>query len=100
MAFEDSILRTDPRWADSNFVMWGAGRDGKDFFKSLSPDLRGRVRCFVDVDEKKIAAGFHANRDLGIKIPTTILRPRRETDSIGISLCNNQPDKGTFWSGR
>lgn len=69
MAFEDSILRTDPRWADSDFVIWGAGRDGKDFFKSLSPDLRGRVRCFVDVDEKKIAAGFYANRDLGIKIP-------------------------------
>ena len=69
MAFEDSILRTDPRWADSDFVIWGAGRDGKDFFKSLSPDLRGRVRCFVDVDEKKIAAGFYANRDLGVKIP-------------------------------
>ena len=69
MAFEDSILRTDPRWADSDFVIWGAGRDGKDFFKSLSPDLRERVRCFVDVDEKKIAAGFYANPDLGVKIP-------------------------------
>lgn len=69
MAFEGSILRIDPRWADSDFVIWGAGRDGKDFFKSLSPDLRGRVRCFVDVDEKKIAAGFYANRDLGVKIP-------------------------------
>lgn len=69
MAFEDSILRTDARWADSDFVIWGAGRDGKDFFKSLSPDLRMRVRCFVDVDEKKIVAGFYANRDLGVKIP-------------------------------
>lgn len=69
MAFEDSILRTDPRWSESDFVIWGAGRDGKDFFKSLSPDLRGKVRCFVDVDEKKIAAGFYANPDLGVKIP-------------------------------
>jgi glycosyltransferase involved in cell wall biosynthesis len=69
MAFEDAILRTDPRWADCDFVIWGAGRDGKDFFKSLSPALRSRVRCFVDVDEKKIAAGFYANPDIGVKIP-------------------------------
>mmetsp|Transcript_17111 Transcript_17111/g.49115 ORF Transcript_17111/g.49115 Transcript_17111/m.49115 type:complete len:561 (-) Transcript_17111:78-1760(-) len=70
MAFEDTILRrTDSRWSASDFVIWGAGRDGKDFFKSLSPDLRSRVRCFVDVDDKKIAAGFYANQDLGVRIP-------------------------------
>ena len=68
MAFKDNVLRVDPRWADG-FVIWGAGRDGKDFFKSLSPDIRARVRCFADVDEKKITAGFYANADLGAKVP-------------------------------
>jgi len=68
MAFEDNILRVHPRWADG-FVIWGAGRDGKDFFKSLSPGIRARVQCFADVDEKKITAGFYANPDLGAKIP-------------------------------
>lgn len=70
LAFEDTILRrADSPWSASDFVIWGAGRDGKDFFKSLSLDLRGRVRCFVDVDDKKIAAGFYANSDLGVRIP-------------------------------
>ena len=32
--------------------------------------------------------------------PTEQFCARGETDSIGISLCNNQPDKGTFWAGR
>ena len=67
-AFEDSVLRTDPTWA-GGFAVWGAGRDGKDFVKALSPNLRERVVCLADVDEKKIDAGFYHNRDLGCRIP-------------------------------
>ena len=41
------------------FVIWGAGRDGKEFFKSLEDDMKQNVRCFVDVDEKKINSGYY-----------------------------------------
>ena len=64
-SFEDTILRCDKRWMyddkkrKGGFVIWGAGRDGKDFFKSLSPEIRCHVRCFVDVDEKKIKSGYY-----------------------------------------
>ena len=38
----------------SGFVIWGAGRDGKDFLKALSPKVASKVVCFVDVDQRKI----------------------------------------------
>lgn len=41
------------------FVVWGAGRDGKDFVKALSSKARDRVYCMVDVDDKKIEQGFY-----------------------------------------
>jgi Glycosyl transferase family 2 len=44
------------------FVVWGAGRDGKDFVKALSPGVRQRLYCMVDVDEEKIARGFYEYR--------------------------------------
>jgi len=71
LALEKTVLRVDPLWLsnDGKFCVWGAGRDGKDFIKSLSPDLRDRVACIADVDEKKINLGFYCNRDIGVKIP-------------------------------
>jgi hypothetical protein len=42
-------------------VIWGCGRDGKDFYKSLDPDLQQRVYCFVDVDAKKLNAGYYVD---------------------------------------
>jgi len=64
--FEDTILKNN--W--DKFVIWGAGRDGKLFLKCLSSsDMRQRVVCFVDVDEKKIKSRFYCNKELGVKIP-------------------------------
>jgi glycosyltransferase involved in cell wall biosynthesis len=66
-ALEDTILRCEKSWMydqerrEGGFVIWGAGRDGKDFFKSLSPEIRAHVRCFVDVDEKKIKNGYYVS---------------------------------------
>lgn len=80
MAFEATVLKIDPQWSDG-FVIWGAGRDGKHFFRSLSPGVRSRVKCFVDVDEKKISAGFYTNRELGTKVPI-----------IHFSLLSTNPD--------
>lgn len=66
-AFMDTVVRNNNQWLfDPNkenvangFVIWGAGRDGKDFFKSLSHNDKHHVRCFVDVDEKKIHSGYY-----------------------------------------
>ena len=38
--------------------IWGAGRDGRDFFKALSDDARKRVRAFCDVDPKKVGTTY------------------------------------------
>ncbi|KAL3789720.1 hypothetical protein ACHAW5_009981 [Stephanodiscus triporus] len=45
--------RDGHKWT-SGFAVWGAGRDGKDFLKALSPDVVSKVVCLVDVDRKKI----------------------------------------------
>ena len=70
-AFEECILKRSTVWQENDgaFVVWGAGRDGKDFVKALNVENRKRVYCFVDVDEKKIEAGFYVNREGGLKIP-------------------------------
>ena len=78
LAFEKCILKensgkstNNDAWKvhDGKFVVWGAGRDGKDFVKALSEEARKRVFCFVDVDFKKIKQGFYDNRELGLRIP-------------------------------
>jgi glycosyltransferase involved in cell wall biosynthesis len=58
-AMEKSVLQQD-RW--QQFLIWGAGRDGKDFVKALSPRIRSRVYCFLEVDDQKIARGFYQYR--------------------------------------
>lgn len=57
-------------WEKRGFAIWGAGRDGKEFFKSLSSKVASSVVCFVDVDQKKIEKiKFYDNPELGRKIP-------------------------------
>ncbi|KAL1520556.1 hypothetical protein AB1Y20_022132 [Prymnesium parvum] len=52
-AIERSVLGGWPR-----FTIWGAGRDGRDFFKCLSGASRARVVAFCDVDPKKIGTEY------------------------------------------
>jgi hypothetical protein len=58
------------KWTNG-FAIWGAGRDGKEFLKALSPAVASKVICFVDVDPKKIeTTKWYANPALGdIRIP-------------------------------
>mmetsp|Transcript_45473 Transcript_45473/g.176837 ORF Transcript_45473/g.176837 Transcript_45473/m.176837 type:complete len:351 (-) Transcript_45473:1773-2825(-) len=56
-AFEDLVL--DVQWKASTFMIWGAGRDGRAFFRCLSQEGKQRVRAFVDVDLKKIGTRCH-----------------------------------------
>ena len=48
-AFERQVLS---QW--QSFSVVGAGRDGRDFCKALSPSGLRRVRAFHEVDVKKI----------------------------------------------
>ena len=64
LAFQKSVIRVNPFWnidEENRFVIWGCGRDGKDFFKALDQDLQERVYCFVDVDAKKLNAGYYVD---------------------------------------
>eukprot|EP00980_Cylindrotheca_fusiformis_P003776 scaffold834_cov123-Cylindrotheca_fusiformis.AAC.23 len=71
LAFQHSVLESDPRWLedDGSFVVWGAGRDGKDFVKSLDPEMRKRVYCFADLDSRKLEIGSYMNREMNLNIP-------------------------------
>ena len=64
LAFEANVLKDWDR-----FVIWGAGRDGKDFLKALSKEARKKIVCMVDVDHKKIEAGYYYNKEMGLQIP-------------------------------
>jgi len=63
LAFQRRVIRVDPFWntGEKKFGIWGCGRDGKDFFKALDQDLQERVYCFVDVDAKKLNAGYYVD---------------------------------------
>lgn len=52
-ALERAVLS---RW--DRFTIWGAGRDGRDFFKALSPAARRKVGAFCDVDAKKVGTTY------------------------------------------
>ena len=68
-AFERMVLDQDTGTAWSQFCVWGAGRDGKDFIKSLQPRFQKKIVCIVDVDQKKIDVGQYHNKELGLRIP-------------------------------
>lgn len=76
-------------WSKNGFAIWGAGRDGKDFLKSLSPDVATSVVCFVDVDKKKIEEiKWYDNPTLGKRIPIwhfSVLRKSRSNEGTFIS---------------
>jgi hypothetical protein len=40
-------------WA-SGFGIWGAGKNGRKFYRQLPASVQQRVRCFYDVDAKKV----------------------------------------------
>jgi hypothetical protein len=73
-AMEKSVLQQD-RW--QQFLIWGAGRDGKDFVKALSPHIRSRVYCFLEVDDQKIARGFYQYRH---RVNDDDLKERNDVD--------------------
>jgi hypothetical protein len=60
-------LKVLPQW--SYFMIWGSGRDGKQFFKYLNPDNQLKVTAFCDIDEKKIGTQLVLNHLTKQKVP-------------------------------
>ena len=52
-AIEAAVLARWPR-----FTIWGAGRDGRELFKALSPESRRKVAAFCDVDASKVGTPY------------------------------------------
>eukprot|EP00730_Choanoeca_flexa_P019572 TRINITY_DN9567_c0_g1_i2.p1 TRINITY_DN9567_c0_g1~~TRINITY_DN9567_c0_g1_i2.p1 ORF type:complete len:424 (+),score=42.27 TRINITY_DN9567_c0_g1_i2:51-1322(+) len=54
--FEQQVLSTLP-WREG-FTIWGAGKNGRQFYRTLSSENQARVRMFVDVDPKKVGTRY------------------------------------------
>ena len=55
-ALEAALLEGASGWP--SFTIWGAGRDGRDFFKALSARAKARVSAFCDVDPAKVGTTY------------------------------------------
>ncbi|KAJ1634752.1 hypothetical protein T492DRAFT_903203 [Pavlovales sp. CCMP2436] len=64
---ETTVLCKKP-WSDG-FAIWGAGKEGKRLYRSLSEKSRAQVREFCDVDAKKLALGRYAHYESGAFVP-------------------------------
>mmetsp|Transcript_13577 Transcript_13577/g.31847 ORF Transcript_13577/g.31847 Transcript_13577/m.31847 type:complete len:562 (+) Transcript_13577:100-1785(+) len=90
LAFQKNVLRANSSWNEGGryFVIWGCGRDGKDFFKALDEDLKERVYCFVDVDVKKLNVGYY--------VYTKAQRTKiKQTQDTAILCMRKKNQKGT-----
>lgn len=56
-----------PKWQD--FGIWSFGVEGKRLYKALSPENKQKVRCFYDIDEKKLRNKVYFDPDTKRKIP-------------------------------
>jgi ribonuclease P protein subunit RPP14 len=65
-AFEEDILKKD-NWV--TFTIWSAGRDGKQFYKTLSEENQKRVTAFCDVNQKKIGTSIVLNHTTKHSVP-------------------------------
>lgn len=56
-AFEKLVLAREKGW--EMFSIWGAGRDGKDFYKRLSDGARTRIKAWGEINPRKIGLMLH-----------------------------------------
>ena len=68
-------------------MIWGAGRDGRQFLNGLRPEYRARVACLVDVDEAKIANSPYVNGGVPGSQPVEIRHWRDTPKGLPIVLC-------------
>jgi hypothetical protein len=55
---------------DAGFCIWGAGKEGRRLYRTLSKANQNKVTAFCDVDPKKLAQGtYNSESNRGRRIP-------------------------------
>lgn len=90
-ALEQGVLN---EW--DRFTIWGAGRDGRNFFKALSDDVKKKVICFADINPDKIAVPYvYATKEEGIQYEVPVIHYKDSTPPFVTCVGLNRTD-GAF----
>lgn len=94
-AFEKRILSTEG-W--SKFIIWGAGRDAKNFMNELSPAARARVQAMIDIDPRKTGRQY-SNSQVPEQAPVPILHFSKVPRGLPVVVCVAKRRKGSGEEG-
>lgn len=94
-AFEERIL-SQPEW--KQFLVWGAGRDAKNFMNELSPSARKRVVAMIDIDPRKTGR-FYSNSQLDDHLKVPIVHFTKAPRGIPVIVCVAKRRKGSGEAG-
>ena len=94
-AFEKRILSL-PSW--ERFIVWGAGRDAKNFLCELSPSARSRVEALIDIDPRKTGRKY-ANSHEPDQAPVPIVHFSKAPRGLPVVVCVAKRRKGSGESG-
>lgn len=94
-AFEKRILST-VEW--SKFIIWGAGRDAKNFMSELSPGARARVQAMIDIDPKKTGRQY-SNSQVPDQAPVPIFHFSKAPRGLPVVVCVAKRRKGSGEEG-
>ena len=93
-AFEQRIL-TLPSW--EKFIVWGAGRDAKNFLSELSPAARSRVQALIDIDPRKTGRKYTNSHEPNLTVP--IVHFSKAPRGLPVVVCVAKRRKGSGESG-
>ena len=94
-AFEERILSL-PTW--EKFIVWGAGRDAKNFLNEISPSARQRVQALIDVDPRKTGRKY-TNTNVGDEVSVPIVHFAKAPRGLPVVVCVAKRRKGSGVSG-
>jgi len=94
-AFEERILST-PSW--EKFVVWGAGRDAKNFMNEISSSARTRVAAMIDIDPRKTGRQY-TNSQVPDQSPVPIVHFSKAPRGLPVVVCVAKRRKGSGHEG-
>ena len=77
-----TMCGTGARAQREGFTIWNAGKEGRALYKSLSAPARAAVRCFADVDARKLAHGAFDDVPGRRRIPVVHFRCARRRAAV------------------
>ena len=94
-AFEERIL---PMKSWEKFIVWGAGRDAKNFMNEISPAARARVEAMIDIDPRKTGRQY-TNSQAPDQAPVPIVHFSKAPRGLPVVVCVAKRRKGSGDSG-